>query len=95
MVLLLSLLLFLFVTSLLYFLGLKFWASPRSVVERVLGETREVEAKHPSLAFRDALVRLGDLVVVATLDGAVTGYDLGTGTQRWRHTVAAEVRVPQ
>ncbi|MCB0912991.1 MAG: PQQ-binding-like beta-propeller repeat protein, partial [Propionibacteriaceae bacterium] len=41
-----------------------------------------------------APVRLGDLVVVATLDGAVTGYDLGTGTQRWRHTVAAEVRVP-
>ncbi|MCB1021606.1 MAG: type II secretion system F family protein [Acidobacteria bacterium] len=68
MVLLLSLLLFLFVTSLLYFLGLKFWASPKSVVERVLGETREVEAKHPSLAFRDALVRLGDLVPASPAD---------------------------
>ncbi|MEZ5391830.1 MAG: type II secretion system F family protein [Bryobacterales bacterium] len=68
MVLLLSILLFLFVTSLLYFLGLKFWASPKNVVERVLGETREVEAKHPSLAFRDALVKLGDLVPASPAD---------------------------
>ncbi len=40
-----------------------------------------------------APARLDDLVVVATLDGAVTAYDLATGTQRWRRTVAAEVRV--
>ena len=37
--------------------------------------------------------RLGDQVVVATLDGSVTSYDLATGTQRWRQQLAAEVRV--
>ena len=37
--------------------------------------------------------RLGDQVVVATLDGSVTGYDLATGSLLWRQQVAAEVRV--
>lgn len=40
-----------------------------------------------------APARLDDLVVVATLDGAVTAYDLATGAQRWRRAVPAEVRV--
>lgn len=68
MVLLLSILLFVFVTSLLYFLGIKFWISPKNVVERVLGEARAAEARHPSLAFRDALVKLGDLVPASPAD---------------------------
>ncbi len=68
MVLLLSILLFVFVTSLLYFLGMKFWISPKSMVERVLGEASHTETKHPSLAFRDALVKLGNLVPASPAD---------------------------
>ncbi|MCA0296566.1 MAG: PQQ-like beta-propeller repeat protein [Actinobacteria bacterium] len=37
--------------------------------------------------------RLGDLVVVPTLDGRVTAYDLGTGAERWSWTSSAEIRV--
>jgi hypothetical protein len=37
--------------------------------------------------------RLGDLVVVATLDGRVTAYELGTGSRRWSYTSSAEIRV--
>lgn len=38
-------------------------------------------------------VRLGDLVVVPTLDGRVTAYDLATGAERWSWTSSAEIRV--
>lgn len=38
-------------------------------------------------------VRLGDLVVTATLDGSVTAYDLATGALRWQQNVGSEVRV--
>ncbi len=37
--------------------------------------------------------RLGDLVVVATLDGRVTAYDLASGAERWSWTSSAEIRV--
>lgn len=40
-----------------------------------------------------APARIGDLAVVATLDGDVTGYELATGTERWRWRASAEVRV--
>lgn len=33
-----------------------------------------------------------DLVVVVTLDGEVTGYDLTTGNERWRTSQGAEIR---
>lgn len=39
-------------------------------------------------------VRFGDAVVVVTLDGGVTGYDLSTGAQRWRATTGMEIRIP-
>jgi outer membrane protein assembly factor BamB len=38
-------------------------------------------------------VRIGDVAVVAALDGSVTGYDAATGTQRWRRQPGIEVRV--
>jgi len=38
-------------------------------------------------------VRLGDLVVTATLDGSVTAYDLSTGALRWQQNVGSEVRI--
>lgn len=34
----------------------------------------------------------GDTVVVVTLDGAVTGYDLATGGERWRTGMGTEIR---
>lgn len=68
MVLLLSLLLFIFITSLLYFLGMKFWISPHSVVDRVVGEAKQVEAKHPSLAFHEVLAKLGSYVPASPAD---------------------------
>jgi tight adherence protein C len=68
MVLLLSILLFVFVTSLLYFLGIKFWISPKSMVDRVLGEAKHAESRHPSLAFRDALAKIGELVPASPAD---------------------------
>lgn len=40
-----------------------------------------------------APTRLDDLLVVATLDGAITAFDLATGEPRWRRTTPAEVRV--
>lgn len=33
-----------------------------------------------------------DLAVVVTLDGAVTGYDLATGSERWRVDLGTEIR---
>ena len=72
MVLLLSVLMFVFVTSLLSFLGMKLWVSPQNVVERVLGEARQAESKHPSLAFRDALSRLGNLAPASPADLSAT-----------------------
>jgi outer membrane protein assembly factor BamB len=40
-------------------------------------------------------VLVGDrTLVVATLDGDVTGLDLATGTELWRSRVGAEVRIP-
>ncbi len=68
MVLLLSLLMFVFVTSVLYLLGMRFWVSPQAVVERLVGEGRQAQSKHPSLAFRDALMKIGELVPASPAD---------------------------
>ncbi len=68
MALLLSLLLFVFVTSVLYLLGMRFWVSPQAALERVVGEGRKSEVRHPSLAFRDALMKLGDIVPASPAD---------------------------
>jgi tight adherence protein C len=68
MVLLISVLLFVFLMSLLYFLGIKFWISPQNVIERVLGEARQAQASHPSLAFREILVKLGNIVPASPAD---------------------------
>ena len=62
MVLVLSILMFIFVMSVLYLLGMKFWLTPQNVVDRVMGEVQRAEQSHPSLAFRDALEKLGNLM---------------------------------
>jgi tight adherence protein C len=63
MVFLMSFLLFVSVTALLYFFGIRFWVSPRSVVDRVLGDSvNEAQATHPSLAFHELLVKVGTMM---------------------------------
>ena len=63
MVFLMSCLLFVAVTALLYFFGIRFWVSPRSVVDRVLGDSmHEPQASHPSLAFHDLLLKVGTMM---------------------------------
>jgi len=39
-------------------------------------------------------VRMGNMAIVATLDGAVTAYDLASGYLRWRTSLGAEIRLP-
>jgi len=69
MVLTLSVFLFVIVTALLYFLGMRFWVSPKSMLERLGGESSEQEqARHPSLAFREILVKLGNYVPASPAD---------------------------
>lgn len=68
MALTISLLLFVFITSILYLFGMKFWVSPQNTVERVIGEARAVRTQHPSLAFRDALMKIGSLVPASPAD---------------------------
>jgi tight adherence protein C len=68
MVLLLSALLFITVTCALYFLGMRFWVSPKSVVERVMGQAQQVTPSHPSLAIHDLLAKLGNLVPASPTD---------------------------
>ena len=68
MALALSALMFVFIASLSYLLGMKFWVSPQNVVERVIGEARQVETRHPSMAFRDALVKIGDMIPASPAD---------------------------
>ena len=69
MVFLMSSLLFVSVTALLYFFGIRFWVSPRSVVDRVLGDSlHEGQGTHPSLAFHDLLVKVGTMMPTSPSD---------------------------
>ena len=70
MVLTLSILLFVMITGMLYFLGAKFWVSPRATVDRILegGATTESAPSHPSLAFHDLLEKLGNFVPASPAD---------------------------
>lgn len=68
MALLLSGFMFLFVASVSYLLGMKFWVSPQNVLERVMGEVSQNESRHPSMAFRDALVKIGEMMPASPAD---------------------------
>jgi tight adherence protein C len=68
MALLLSALMFVFVASLSYLLGMRFWISPQNMLERVIGEGRQAEARHPSMAFRDALIKIGEVMPASPAD---------------------------
>ena len=68
MALLISAFMFLFVASLSYLLGMRFWVSPQNMLERVIGEGRQAEARHPSMAFRDALMKIGEMMPASPAD---------------------------
>jgi len=70
MVLTFSILIFVMVTGLLYFLGMKFWVTPRTAVDRIVegGMHARQEAAHPSLAIHDLLEKLGNLVPASPTD---------------------------
>lgn len=70
MVVTFSILLFVMITGMLYFLGVKFWVSPRTTVDRVLegGTGSDRRAPHPSLAIHDILEKLGNLVPASPAD---------------------------
>ncbi len=70
MVVTFSILLFVMITGMLYFLGVKFWISPRTTVERILegGANTGRPAPHPSLAIHDILAKLGNLVPASPAD---------------------------
>lgn len=57
--------LFMLLTGLTATLGVKLWARPRSAMERITGPVAETETHvpvHPSLVFRELVVRLGALL---------------------------------
>lgn len=72
MALLISVFMFLFVASLSYLLGMRFWVSPQNMLERVIGEGAQAAARHPSMAFRDALMKIGEMMPSSPADlGAI------------------------
>ena len=68
-----SALLFVLLTLMLTFLGLKWWAQPKAAIDRVTGSRREPLAvsPHPSLAFHELVKKFGNLVPAAPKESAV------------------------
>ena len=54
MALLISALMFLFVASVSYLLGMRFWVSPQNMLERVIGEGRRATSWHRIRGDRDS-----------------------------------------
>jgi tight adherence protein C len=72
MVLIGSVVLFVVLTGMLYALGVNVWVGPKALIDRVSGENwQSQEAAHPSLAFRDVLQKLGNLVPASDKDMGV------------------------
>jgi len=73
MVITLSILVFIMVTGLLYFFGMKFWVTPRSAVDRIIegGVPMEQQVRYPSLAIHDLLEKLGNVVPASPTDMTV------------------------
>ena len=60
----LSVVLFVTIVGLLTFVGFKFWVQPKTALERVIGEVEMAQQSvpEPSLAFRDILTKVGNVV---------------------------------
>lgn len=59
-----SIFLFLIITVLLSILGFKFWVQPKAALERVIGEVEvsQRQVSEPSLAFREILTKIGNVI---------------------------------
>src|SRR3989442_8366569 len=69
-----TLLIFLALTGVFALLGLNVWVWPRAAIDRVTASAAEPQAQdvpHPSLAFRDLLKKLGDLVPASPKDTTI------------------------
>ena len=75
MTLLLTFALFFIIMGTVVWLGMKYWARPNEAIERVAGVTLQqheaASVTHPSLAFRDVLERLGNVLPANPKDMAV------------------------
>jgi len=74
MELLLAALLFVLVTGAVSIAGIRWWARPKAVVERVTGAAVAIEEHiptHPSLAFRDMIRRLGSLLPASSKESGL------------------------
>jgi tight adherence protein C len=75
MTLFFTILLFLGVTAVMAFLGMKLWARPKEAIERVTATAAELEQEqvvHPSLVFRELLNRLGKRLPASPKDVNIT-----------------------
>ncbi len=68
-----TLLVFVAITAVGVMLGLQLWAHPKAAIDRVTAATAEptAAAVHPSLAWRDVVKKLGNLVPSAPKDSTV------------------------
>lgn len=73
MVLLATIVVFFLMTGIFAMLGLNVWARPKAAIDRVTGSVVEQHAQttHPSLAFRDILRKLGNIVPASPKDATV------------------------
>lgn len=73
MPILLSILIFLALTAVFALLGLNVWVRPKAAIDRVTGAIVEQQAdvSHPSLAFRDVLLKLGNYVPTSPKDTTI------------------------
>ena len=90
-VLLASILMFFLFAVLFSLLGFKFWAQPKTAVERVAGEVElgQQREQHPSLSFRDILTKIGNLVPQNPTDVSIQQRRLMTAGYRQPHALRA------
>jgi tight adherence protein C len=73
MVLVSSVILFALLVAILSMLGVSLWVRPRAAIDRVAGEvaTAEQGGSHPSLAFREIMRKLGNIVPTSPGDAGM------------------------
>jgi tight adherence protein C len=85
MELLLAIVLFLVVTGAMTGLGVRLWVRPQAAIERVTGRTQAPAEKapaHPSLVFRDMVVRLGNVLPLSKDSGRLERLLIRAGYRR-------------
>jgi tight adherence protein C len=74
MTILITFLIFIGITAVVAFVGMKVWVQPKEAIERVTGVTLaapEEAPRHPSLVFHDLVQRLGDYLPASPKDVTV------------------------